>query len=130
MAVVLGHKLAHLVARHHTEGASVASLGSIVFMLPILQLHVLVNIVGEVMVLISPPLAAWFTWLAWRRKTEKEAGYIGLIMMADAGFDPSAALSFWTKISKTENEAIMRGRYGPEYQSSHPKASVCYCAGT
>jgi predicted Zn-dependent protease len=37
--------------------------------------------------------------LPWGRAQESEADHIGLILMAKAGYDPSAAVGFWERMS-------------------------------
>jgi predicted Zn-dependent protease len=53
----------------------------------------------------------------YSRKNETAADSIGLMLMATAGYDPRAALSFWNKFGK-------QGQRIPEYQSTHPAPST------
>lgn len=49
------------------------------------------------------------------RNQELEADHYGLIFAAAAGYDPRAAVEFWTRMS-----AISNGNKPPEFLSSHP----------
>lgn len=51
------------------------------------------------------------------RMQESEADYIGLMMMAEACYDPRQALGFWKRMERAQQEEP------PEWLSTHP--SVC-----
>ena len=65
--------------------------------------------------------------LGLSRFREREADYIGLLLMADAGFNLSGAVSFWTKLNKWEEQqqrgAKKRVRREPQFRSTHPHVS-------
>ena len=48
--------------------------------------------------------------------------------MADAGFDQSAAVSFWAKMCKNEQYHNRKrgGRQSSDFQSAHPHVSVSH----
>lgn len=57
------------------------------------------------------------------RLQETEADYIGMILMADAGFDPAAAVSVWKKMKEMEDcdkRADPRLEQTPQLISTHP----------
>lgn len=113
LAIVLGHEIAHAVAKHSAEQMSKAIrqqygtqiLGS-----------VLNNAVGSGV----GDLASWaaqqgfsFANLKYSRDNETEADYIGLIIAAMAGYNPQEAITFWQRMSSGKgNQSDML--------SSHP----------
>ena len=109
LAVVLGHEAAHAVARHGGErmsrammvqlAAGVASASDEVD--PALIEGVLVGygVLGET---------------AFSRGEESEADEIGLVISADAGYDPRAAVTFWQKMGSKGGPST------PEFLSTHP----------
>ncbi|CAI6100198.1 unnamed protein product [Clonostachys chloroleuca] len=119
LAAVMGHEIAHAVAAHSAErmsAACVANLtsGSLFFLigaLPGLVLFGLWSLSGGRFIqnyLFSLPMT---------RKMESEADYIGLMMMAEAGFDPRAAIGYWERM---QSLARRGGQEVPELLSTHP----------
>jgi predicted Zn-dependent protease len=53
--------------------------------------------------------------LPYSRKHELEADQIGLMLMAQAGYDPSEAPRFWTRFG-----ASSKGAKPAEFMSTHP----------
>jgi metalloendopeptidase OMA1, mitochondrial len=115
VAVVMGHEIAHALARHGAERMSQAMGAQVLG-------QVLTAGVGAV----SPQFAEDFAKLyglgatvgvilPWGRSQESEADHIGIILMAKAGFDPAAAVSFWERMSK-----VQKGGKPPEFLSTHP----------
>ncbi|HWP64445.1 MAG TPA: M48 family metallopeptidase [Candidatus Limnocylindria bacterium] len=111
LAVVMGHEIAHAIARH---GAERMSQG------------VLVELGGAVVGAAAGQNAALAMaayglgsqlgiMLPFSRSHESEADRIGLILMARAGYDPRGALAFWDRM-----EAQQRGGSPPEFLSTHP----------
>jgi predicted Zn-dependent protease len=116
IAVVMGHEVAHALARHGAERMS-QSIG----------LEVLGAILGAGVGMVSPGMSEAFSQayglgvnvgviLPWGRGQESEADHIGLILMAKAGYDPSAAVGFWQRMSKVQQG----GGTPPEFLSTHP----------
>jgi predicted Zn-dependent protease len=114
VAVVMGHEIAHALARHGAERMSQAMGASAVG-------QVLSAGVGKVSpgmrndVLKAYGLGATVgVLLPWGRTQESEADRIGLTLMAKAGYDPAAAVSFWERMAK------VAGDKPPEFLSTHP----------
>lgn len=117
LAVVIGHEIAHVIARHSNErlsqqvalqyGGAIAGgllgnsqamqqLGSAVFGLG----------------------AQYGVMMPYARKQEYEADEIGLIIMAMAGYNPQVAVPFWTRMAQSGGGAQV-----PEFLSTHPTDS-------
>lgn len=100
LAVVLGHEIAHAVAKHSAERMSnqvkqqygTQLLGAVAqgagVSSGVQQLGSLAMGVGSQL----------FT-SGFSRKQENEADYLGLIFAAMAGYDPSVAIAFWQRMS-------------------------------
>jgi len=54
--------------------------------------------------------------LPYSRKHEMEADHIGLMLMSQAGYDPSEAPKFWTRFASASAGAAKP----PEFMSTHP----------
>lgn len=120
LAAVLGHEIAHNLAQHHGERMS-ATIG------PNILLYGLIF-------LAAPVPGAFFAvqafggWLLdtlfgrpMSRKMESEADYIGLLLMAEACYDPREAVHFWARMEKASKAG--NAVESPEWMSTHP--SVC-----
>lgn len=113
LAVVLGHEVAHAVAKHSNERMSqqlVSQLGGV-------ALGVAMSEQPEKtqqMALAVYGLGSQFgILLPYSRKQELEADHLGLIFMTMAGYDPRQAPAFWERMSQ-------QGGKGPEFLSTHP----------
>ena len=114
LASVMGHEIGHALARHGAERMSRGQLAQV-------SGQVLQGImVGQGNPQNTAAVMQAFgigtqlgVMLPHSRTQEYEADHIGLVLMAKAGYNPNAALSFWDKFSKS-------GRTPPEYLSTHP----------
>jgi predicted Zn-dependent protease len=113
LAVVLGHEVAHAVAKHSNERMSqqvVVSVGGE-------ALNMAVSKKSELVRQLAPTIYGLGTQVAvmlpYSRSHESEADHIGLIFMAMAGYDPSFAEGFWIRMSQS-------GSKTPEFLSTHP----------
>lgn len=115
LAVVLGHEIAHAIAKHGAERMSQ---------------ELLINLGGETLevAMAKKPVetrqsimqafglgATYGAVLPFGRSQESEADHIGLIYMAKAGYDPQEALAFWKRM-----EAASGGQQPPQFLSTHP----------
>ena len=106
LAAVLGHEIAHNVAHHAGE-----QLSRNAYIIPIaLLISFNFDISGQ---LLRHLLNLAFE-LPGSRKMELEADYIGLLMMAQACYDPNAAVELWGRMAKAGKRAP------PQILSTHP----------
>lgn len=114
LAVVLGHEVAHAVAKHSNERMSqqiIAQYGSNILGSALANKSEAVqSVAGEVFGLGTQ----YGVMLPFSRKQESEADYMGLILMSMAGYNPDVAIGFWKKMSASGTASI------PELMSSHP----------
>lgn len=98
LAVVMGHEVAHAVAKHSNERMSQQVLKE-------QGANVLTSAVGTSSATIQKAatmvygLGSQGVILKYSRSHELEADELGLIFMAMAGYDPSKAVDFWTRMS-------------------------------
>lgn len=113
LAVVLGHEVAHAVAKHANERMSQQ-------MMTEYGTAAIGTALGRTSTGVQQAAAAaiglgsqYGILLPYSRKQELEADKLGLIFMAMAGYNPSQAAAFWTRMSQ-------QGSSTPEFMSTHP----------
>ena len=114
LAVVLGHEVAHAVAKHSNERMNqqmVAQAGAAVVGVATAQRSAMIQSVASGVYGLG---AQYGALLPFSRKHESEADYMGLVLMTMAGYNPEAAPSFWRKMS------AKGGGKTPELLSTHP----------
>lgn len=112
VAAVLGHEVAHVLARHSNERASAQQAAGIAM-------------VGVSATGVDPSVmqalgmgAQVGALLPYSRTHESEADLMGLDLMAKAGFDPRQAVVFWDNMDAAA--AKSGGGAPPEILSTHP----------
>ncbi|KAL2047239.1 hypothetical protein N7G274_001258 [Stereocaulon virgatum] len=106
LAAVLGHEIAHQLAHHTGE-----KLSSYVYLVPLAFLAAYtIDISGQMASFILDLILS----RPGSRKMESEADYIGLLLMAEACYDPNAAVGLWQRMAKAEQYAP------PQFLSTHP----------
>lgn len=117
LAAVMGHEVVHALARH---GAERMSQGQVT--------NIGLQVVGAAVGLSSKnPMLSQATMAAlgagaqvgvllpFSRKHESEADYIGILLAADAGYDPQESVRLWERMEQQS------GSGGPpEFLSTHP----------
>jgi predicted Zn-dependent protease len=104
LAVVMGHEIGHVVARHGTARMTTAAGANL--LLSLLDLGDYAQL-GQI--------ALDLALRPYGRTQESEADEIGLIYMARAGYDPREAIAFWERM-----DAQSGGGGPPEFLSTHP----------
>jgi len=115
VAVVMGHEIAHAIARHGNERMShglVQQLGGVALSVAVMdkpeetqQLFQLAYGAGTQLGVMLP----------FSRKHESEADHMGIMFMAMAGYNPEEAPVFWERMN-----ALSSGARPPEFLSTHP----------
>lgn len=109
LAQVLGHEIAHALAKHSAEKMSVAMASTI----GVVAVGVAAENKG--LALTGAALAASLAVkMPNSRAAESEADEIGIVLAAKAGYDPRAAITLWQKM------ATVGGNGPPEFLSTHP----------
>ena len=115
LAIVLGHEIAHAVARHSAEQMSTQ-------MKQQYGLQIGAAVLGGMGLgtnttsIIQAVAAQGFNFsnLKYSRNHESEADHMGLIFAAMAGYDPQAAVSFWQRMAASSTNQTA------EFLSDHP----------
>lgn len=115
LATVMGHEIAHAIARHSMEqmsnqyalqvGAQVlgmATSGKSTIMRGLVN-----NFYG---------IGGQLAMLKYSRGNESEADELGLMFMAMAGYNPQHAVAFWERMASAKSKANST----PEFLSTHP----------
>lgn len=115
LAVVMGHEIAHAVAKHGNERMSqqlVTQMGGVALSQALeekpdktKQLWTAAFGLGSQVGVLLP----------FSRLQETEADRLGLIFMAMAGYDPHKAVDFWKRMASQKE-----GAAPPEFLSTHP----------
>lgn len=126
LATVLAHELGHVLGKHHkdtggTERQEEVSIGSSILgaaaniALSVSGYSGLGSTVGDVTESTASAIGMGAYALAYDRDMEREADHIGLMLMAKAGYDPDAAIRFWSK-----SDEIFGGSTSLSFFSTHP----------
>lgn len=116
LAVVLSHEIGHALARHGNERLSqlLTLYGAMTALDIYMQTKKVPDTLRMLLLAAVGAGAQLGLMLPYSRKHELEADYIGLILMAMAGYDPREAVSFWERMQKMNPSHI------PEFLSTHP----------
>ena len=116
LAVVLGHEIAHVAARHSSQQARRAQIGQIGLIAgAILGQQVLGDAAGDLMNVASQGLELFM--MRYSREAEHESDNLGVGYAKRAGYAAAESSKFFhslQRISESEGKAI------PTWQSTHP----------
>ncbi len=116
LATVIGHEIAHVLARHANERMS-TSLATQTGLQVVSE--AMANSSSRGMIISALGIGAQYgLLLPYNRAREAEADVMGLTLMARAGFDPRASTVLW------QNMAADGGSSRPEFASTHPSHST------
>lgn len=114
MAVVLGHEIAHAIAKHSSERMSQQLLVQYGASFTDLLLSKKSDATRSTINTIYGIGTQYGVMLPYSRKHEYEADQLGLIFMAMAGYNPTEAITFWERMAANSQGAPM------EFMSTHP----------
>jgi len=115
LAIVLGHEIAHAVARHSAEQMSTQMKQQYGLQIGTAVLSGL-GMGTNTSSLIGAIVANGFNFknLSYSRNHESEADHMGLIFAAMAGYDPQTAVTFWQRMAASKTNTTS------EFLSDHP----------
>ncbi len=114
LAIVIGHEIAHAIAKHGSERMSQAmmqQLGGMALQVALSQKPQETQNMFMQSYAIGSQVGAM---LPWSRQQETEADQYGLIFAAMAGYNPQEAIPFWERMSNAGEGSP------PEFLSTHP----------
>jgi predicted Zn-dependent protease len=114
LAAVMGHEMAHAIARHGAQRMLRTNLAQTVMAGAQFSFTDMDPRDRQVVLAALGAGAQYGVLLPFSREHESEADAMGLMYMAHAGYDPREAISFWERM---ENSG---GRQPPEFMSTHP----------
>lgn len=119
LATVMAHEIAHAIARHGAERMTqmlTVQLGGIALSEALKNESQTTYELAAIAYGVSTGL---LYILPYSRTHESEADYMGLIFMAEAGYDPRASVDFWKKM-----QARHGGAEPPQFLSTHPNSAT------
>jgi predicted Zn-dependent protease len=117
LAAVLGHEVTHALARHGAERMSQGQLTNVTLQV----LGTAAGTAGGNAKLGQAAMAALGAGvqvgvlLPFSRKHESEADYVGILLAADAGYDPRESIALWERMGQMSS-----GGAPSEFMSTHP----------
>ena len=119
LAAVMGHEIAHAVAKHSIERASralVLNVGTAA--IDIFTGGAISNTSRTTGVDVAGMLRTFGIDNPFGRKQESEADYLGLIFSSLAGYDIRESVKIWERMKEAH-----KGQEPPEWMSTHPSSS-------
>ena len=123
LATVIAHEIAHALQRHGAERMSRGMIEQVA------QLAAMggaaSGVIDSQVAMGAMSVFGLGVSLPHNRRQESEADYIGLQLMAKAGYDPQEAIGFWERMSGCPRQMIGRFCFRsnaaiPEFLSTHP----------
>jgi len=105
----MGHEVVHALARHGAERMSTNTVANVGLQVASIALGM-----GPVGSQLATQALGIGVLLPFSRSHESEADYIGLLLAAQAGYDPREAVRLWERMAQASKGAP------PEFLSTHP----------
>ncbi len=118
LAAIMGHEIAHAVAKHSVERASRNVATNVVLQVTDILSGGKISTVNRTTGMNTVGLLTQMGILnPFNRKQESEADYLGLIFSSLSGYDIREAPNIWKRMKK-----LNKGKQPPEFMSTHPSA--------
>ena len=119
LAAVMGHEIAHAVAKHSVERASRAVIFNVgTAAIDIFTGGAISNTQRTTGVDVAGMLRTFGIDNPFGRKQESEADYLGLIFSSLAGYDIRESVKVWERMKEA-----YKGQEPPEWMSTHPSSA-------
>ena len=115
LAVVMGHEIAHAIAKHGNERMSqglIVQMGGMALTKAMAEKPEKTRRLWMTAFGVG---AQFGVMLPFSRYQESEADHLGLVFMAIAGYDPNEAVEVWKRMAQ-----MKEGQTPPEFLSTHP----------
>ena len=119
LAAVMGHEIAHAVAKHSVERASRSVLLRTTFQITDILTGGKISQVNRTTGMDTVGLLTQLGIMnPFSRKQESEADYLGLIFSSLSGYDIRETVKVWERMQEAN-----KGKEPPEFMSTHPSSS-------
>ena len=116
MAAVMGHEIAHAVAKHSVERASRNVATNVVLQITDILSGGKLSTVNRTTGMDTVGLLSQLgIMMPFNRKQESEADYLGLIFSSLSGYDIRETVKVWERMKEAH-----KGKTPPEFMSTHP----------
>ena len=119
LAAVMGHEMAHAIARHGSQRLLRTSLAQTVMTGAQFSFSDMDWNQRRMIIAALGAGAQFGVLLPFSRQHETEADEMGVVYMARAGYDPEAAITFWERMQQASG-----GSRAPEFASTHPSGET------
>jgi len=119
LAVVLGHEIAHVAARHASQRAFEQQLGQIALIGGAVAGEELLGVPGQSVLQLGSQ-AAQFLFLSYGRDDERESDQLGVEYAAMKNYEAEDGAGFFSALERISEQS---GQSIPSWQSSHPDPS-------
>ena len=119
LSIVMGHEIAHAVARHSLERASQAMTINVGTQVADIFLGGVINRTRQTVSNNTGGLDIFKLGITnpFGRKQESEADYLGLIFSSLSGYKIKESVNFWKRMDENK-----KGKKTPEFLSTHPSS--------
>jgi len=122
LAAVVGHEMAHIASRHHTDQTAQNRAAGVQIGASILGSLIgdrVGKAEGELVGSLASKIGQGLFVSSYSREMEYEADHTGMLLMARAGYNPQGAIVFWSNA----NNIFGMSAGGSDFLSSHPSES-------